>query len=130
MRGGEPDEIGRRFALRFALRAQRDVDSAHAYLMEQAGEEVADEWKAGLFEAVSLLSTLPRRFAVVPEQAHFSHAVRQIIYRRRSGSVAYRVLYTIREEPEEAPTVFIMHVRHASAHPITLAEAHALDSDT
>lgn len=71
---------------------------------------------------------MPHR-QIAPEQARFRQEIRQIIYRRRAGSVAYRVLYTIVEAEDDAPYVRILHVRHGSARPITRAEARELEAD-
>lgn len=116
------------YALRFTPRAAADIDATHARFMELLDEELADEWKAGLFEAVAPLATMPHR-QIAPEQARFRQEIRQIIYRRRAGSVAYRVLYTIVEAEDDAPYVRILHVRHGSARPITRAEARELETD-
>jgi len=96
--------------------------------MELSDKELADEWKAGLFEAVAPLATMPHR-QIAPEQVRFRQEIRQIIYRRRAGSVAYRVLYTIVEAEDDAPYIRILHVRHGSARPITRAEARELETD-
>lgn len=45
------------------------------------------------------------------------------MYRRRPGSPAYRVLFTIVEEEGEPPFVRIVHVRHGARRPMTRAEA-------
>jgi plasmid stabilization system protein ParE len=125
----EPEEEPfRTYALRFTPRARADVDTAHARLMELAGEKVADEWQAGLFAAIATLATTPRR-QIAPESARFQQEVRQLVYRRRPGSVAYRILYTIVETEEDAPYVRILHVRHGSARPITRAEARKIETE-
>jgi len=116
------------YALRFTPRAAADIDAAHARFMEMVNEEIADEWKAGLFEAVAPLAMMPQR-QIAPERVRFRQEVRQIIYRRRAGSVAYRVLYIIVESEDDAPYVRILHVRHGSARPITRAEARELEID-
>jgi len=117
-----------RYALRFTPRAAADIDAAHARFMELSDKELADEWKAGIFEAVAPLATMPHR-QIAPEQVRFRQEIRQIIYRRRAGSVAYRVLYTIVEAEDDAPYIRILHVRHGSARPITRAEARELETD-
>ena len=116
------------YALRFTPRAAADIDAAYDRFVEMLDQEIADEWKAGLFEAVAPLSTMPHH-QIAPERTRFRQEVRQIIYRRRTGSVAYRVLYLIVEAEEDAPFVRILHVRHGSARPITRAEARELEAD-
>lgn len=121
------EEMPRIYGLRFTPRAAADIDAAHARFMELSSEELADEWKAGLFDAVAPLSTMPHR-QIAPENARFQQEVRQLIYRRRMGSVAYRILFTIMESQEDAPYVRILHVRHGSARPMTRAEARDIEA--
>lgn len=83
--------------------------------MEKTDEEMADEWQSGLFDAISTLASSPRRFATAPENARFRQELRQLIYRRRIGSVAYRILFAIIETPDDAPLVRVLHVRHGAA---------------
>ncbi len=126
----EPEETSRPYALRFTQRALHDMDSAHAHFMESAGAEVADEWRIGLLDAVATLATMPRRQEAAPESRRFKQEVRQLIYRRRLGSVAYRILFTIHEESGgDPPMVLVIHLRHGAARPITRAEARELEAE-
>ena len=122
-------EEPRFYALRITPRAAADIDAAHARFVELTDEEIADDWKAGLLEAVAPLAFMPHR-QIAPEQARFQQEIRQIIYRRRTGSVAYRVLFTIVEEKDDASYVRILHVRHGAARPITRAEAKEIEAAT
>jgi plasmid stabilization system protein ParE len=124
--GSNEPESFRIYALRFTDRARTDIDAAHARFVALAGQVVADAWKDGLFEAVASLSTMPRR-ALASEQRRFRHEVRQLIYRRPGSDVAYRVLFTIVEEAEDAPFVRIVHVRHGAQRPISRAEAREIE---
>lgn len=128
MSAPEHEETPRIYALRFTPRARNDIDAAHARFLVLSGEAVADAWKAGLFDAVATLATTPRR-QTAPESARFRQEVRQLIYRRRPGSVAYRVLFTLVEADADAPYVRILHVRHGSARPITRAEAREIEAE-
>ena len=74
----------------------------------------------GLKETIAGLSTRPRRYSVVPER--FRREVRHALYHRPGSQSVYRILFTItgeQESSEDAPTVTILHVRHASSRPIT-----------
>lgn len=64
------EDTPRTYSLRFTPRAAADIDAAHARFAELSSEELADEWKAGLFEAVTPLSTLPHR-QIAPEMPAF-----------------------------------------------------------
>lgn len=122
------EDTPRTYVVRFTLRAAADIDAAHARFVDFSGEEIADEWKAGLFDAVAPLSTIPHR-QIAPENSRFQQEVRQLIYRRRTGSVAYRILFTIIDSQADAPYIRILHVRHGSARPITRAEARDMEAN-
>jgi plasmid stabilization system protein ParE len=108
------------YALRFTFAARADIDEERVRLAAIVGEEAANSWRAGLLEAISTLATLPQRCIVAQEDVLFPEAVvRQFLYRRRRGSAAYRVLFTIHEYPDDAPFVRVQHVRHAAQAPLT-----------
>jgi plasmid stabilization system protein ParE len=122
------EEADRVYAVRLDPRARADIDAAHVHFVEISGDAVADEWQNGLFAALATLAQLPRRQPIAPENRHFRREVRQLVYRRRPGSVAYRVLFTINSEAaDEAPSVYILHVRHGTARPMTQAEARRIE---
>lgn len=116
------------FALRFTPRARADIEAAHARFAELSGPDMADEWQAGLLDAAATLARTPHR-ALAPENARFAQDVRQLIYRRRRGSVAYRLLFVLVETPDDPPFVRILHVRHGSARPVTRTQARDIDAD-
>lgn len=124
----EAEEAPRRYALRISARARDDIEAAATRFVELSGAQVANEWKDGLYEAIASLATTPRR-QVAPENNRFRQEVRQLVYRRRPGAPAYRVLFTIREPEDDAPYVRILHVRHGARRPITRAEAHAIEAE-
>lgn len=115
------------YALRLTPRAAADIDTAYARFVELTDEEIAGDWKAGLLEAMAPLAFMPHR-QIAPEQARFKQELRQIVYRRRTGSVAYRVLFTIVDSEDDAPHVRILHVRHGAARPMTRAEAREIEA--
>lgn len=117
------------FALRLAPRALMDADAAHSWFVETAGPEIADAWIDGFFEEITSLVTLPRRFPIASESDLLRANVRQMIYRRHGSRVAYKVLFTVNEPPEEAPFILIVHVRHGSRRPMTTREARAIRSE-
>ncbi len=119
-------EEPRVYALRITPRAAAEIDAAHARFAELVDDEIADDWKAGLLEAIAPLAFMPHR-QIAPEQSRFKEEIRQIVYRRRTGSVAYRVLFTIVEAADDAPFVRIIHVRHGAAKRMTRAEAKEIE---
>jgi plasmid stabilization system protein ParE len=117
------------FALRLHERAFRDINAAHARFAALVSPEIADEWRDGLREAIASLAAKPRRCPLAPER--FRREVRQLLYRRPGSRTAYRILFTLSgQEPDspDAPTVTVLHVRHASARPISRAQAREIES--
>ena len=51
-----------------------------------------------------------------------------MLYRRTAGGPAYRVLFVLRENSDDAPTVTIIHVRHAAHKPMTRKEAREIEA--
>lgn len=76
-----------------------------------------------MFAAISSLATLPRRCVLAREERFFLREVRQLVFRGTAGSAAYRVLFRVADGGQDAPTVFVLHVRHSARVPLTRAEA-------
>jgi plasmid stabilization system protein ParE len=107
----------------------RDIDAAYVRFAEVVSETAANEWRDGLIDALSELARFPRRCPLAPEP--FQREVRQHLYRRPYSRVAYRILFTIigdQDESSDPPTVIILHLRHASARPVTAAQAREIES--
>jgi plasmid stabilization system protein ParE len=126
---GEPDDAPLRvYGLRFTDRALAEIDMAHDRLAAFGREDAADSWEKGLFEEIAKLATLPLRHSAPSEAARFRGNVRQLMYRRSSGS-ACRVLFTVREESLDGPLITVLTVRHGAAKPITRSEAREMEAD-
>ena len=91
------------------------------------GAEAGRAWYDGLRDAIALLSHSPRRSPLISENGRFRAEVRQLLYRRTPHGAAWRILFTVQEAAEDAPTVSILHVRHAAQKPITRAEARQIE---
>lgn len=128
MSGAAGDEGTPVYAVRFSVQAQQDVIDAAFRLAEITQEPtLAQQWAEGLYREVGRLATNPRVYAVTERETRlFGRETRQMLYRRSSSSVAYRVLFTIREAAEEGPTIIVIHVRHGGRRPPTRDEAHRL----
>ena len=124
----EDNGANRRYALRVLPRAERDIEAHTVRMADVADPDIARAWYKGLFEAVAALSRSPRRHAVISENRHFRREVRQVLYRRTPAGPAWRILFTVDEGAEDAPTVNLLHVRHAAQRPITRAEARQLEA--
>jgi plasmid stabilization system protein ParE len=117
------------YVLRVQEHAARDINAAYVRLAELTSPENADEWQDGLRQAIASLATSPRRCPLVPEK--FRHETRQLLYRRPGSQVAYRILFTIIGEQAQSPdppTVIILHIRHASARPITRTQVREIET--
>lgn len=118
------------YALRLHERAVRDINAAFVRLAEMVSEEHAYLWRDGLRNAIASVAARPRRFPLARER--FRREVRQLLYARVGSKTTYRILFTITGETAdslEAPTVTILHIRHASARPITRNKAREIDSE-
>lgn len=116
------------YAIRLHQRAQRDIDEALLRLADLAGEQIAAEWREGLLDALATLAARPRRYPLAREDRLFRREVRQLVYRRTPGGPAYRALYTVYEADDEAPFVFVLHIRHGARRPLSRAEAGEIEA--
>ena len=124
---GEPDDSPLRvYGLRFTDRALAEIDTIHDRLAEYVGKASADAWEKGLFDEIAKVATLPLRNPAAAEATRFRGNVRQLMYRRGS---AYRVLFAVREESLDGPTISILTVRHGVAKPITRTEAREMEAE-
>jgi len=92
-----------------------------------AGEETAEEWQAGIRREIAKLSQFPARLPIAPEDKLFQETVRVLLYRRTARGPAYRIFFILRETEQEAPTVGIIHVRHAARAKMTRKEAREIE---
>jgi len=117
------------YALRILPRAERDIDAHVVRTADLSGSDIALAWHKGLMAAVATLSQNPRRQGVISENRRFRQEVRQHLYRRTPSGPVWRILFTVVEGLEDAPTVNILHVRHGAQRPITQAEARHIEAD-
>ena len=123
----EPEDTPRRYALRILPRVESDVDAHAERLAALTDPQNAQNWHRGLFAQIATLTQNPRRYPIIPEQARFTREVRHLLYRPKPGGPTWRVLFTIREDAEDAPTVALMHVRHGAQRHITRREAREIE---
>lgn len=123
----QDDEAPRRYALRIQPQAERDIDAHTVRMAELAGADVARAWHRHLFETIATLAENPKRNPLVSEAGRFRREVRQHLYRRTPDGPAWRILFIVTEDAEDAPTVNIIHIRHGAQRPITRAEARRLE---
>ena len=96
--------------------AEDDAERIYRWLAERAPLR-APEWFVGLEEAVGSLKTNPHRCPLAPEGREFLQDIHQLLYGKRRGT--YRILFRI---VEEAATVEVLHIRHASRKHLRLEE--------
>ncbi len=123
----QDDEQPQTYALRISPRAERDIEAHVVRMADLAGADIARAWHEGLFNAIAALAQNPNRYAVISENRRFRREVRQFLYRRTPNGPAWRVLFTLDEAAEDAPTVNLLHVRHGAQRPITRAEAQEIE---
>lgn len=117
------------YAIRLHHRARIDIDTAILRLAEFSSEKAAVDWHNGLFDALATLAVRPGRCPLVRENRLFSSDVRQHLYSQTPGGPTYRILFTIRESVDEAPFVFVLHIRHGARGPITRSEARSIEAE-
>ena len=116
------------WAIRTTKRARSDMEAAEERLAELTDEAIAEAWSEGLNTEIAKLAQLPTRWPLAEEDKLFRETVRRMLYRRTESGPAYRVLFVLREAPDDAPTVTIIHVRHAAQKPMTRKEAQGIES--
>jgi plasmid stabilization system protein ParE len=125
-----PEEMDRLWSLRLTRRARTDIEAAHVSLAENAGLVIADAWQEGLEAVIASLSHLPQRCSAAQEADLFpAPLVRQLIYRRSRSSPAYRILFRLHDNPDDAPFVRLIALRHGAQAPLTADEAQVLHDE-
>lgn len=122
------DEPAAIWAVRTTKRARSDMEAAEERLAALTDEEVAEAWSEGLEAEIAKMAQLPARWPVAEEDKLFRESVRRMLYRRTPNGLAYRVLFVLRENPDDSPTVTIIHVRHAAQKLMTQKEAREIES--
>ena len=116
------------WAIRTTTRARSDIAAAWRHFAGTASEETADAWRQGLDLEIAKLAQFPAMWPVAEEDKLFRESIRRMLYRRTPSGPAYRVLFVLRQNPDDAPTVTIIHVRHAAQKPMTRKEAREIES--
>lgn len=116
------------YAVRLRRYAQADVDEAFISLADAIDVDYATAWLSGLRGTLAKLATFPKRWLVV-KTGRFRQEVRVVPYRYNPGGVTYLVHFLISEAEDDAPTVYILHVRHGARKPISLAEARKIEAE-
>lgn len=107
--------------------AETEADTAFLQISQTTSIEKARHWQANLLKAIESLAQMPRRCPLSRENQYFSQEIRQLIY--GEGRRAYRILFTILEN-EDASTVRIFHLRHATQLPLGEAQDRSDDTPT
>ena len=107
---------------------QRNHRSAAQHFTRTASEDIAEEWQKGLQKEIAKLAQFPTRLPVAPEDNFFTETIRVLLYRRTVRGPAYRVFFFLRDDGQDAPTVAIVHVRHAAQKPMTRKEARGIEA--
>jgi plasmid stabilization system protein ParE len=116
------------WAIRFTDRASDDIQAAEDYLVETAGDDIAKAWSRGLIVEVAKLARFPTIWPAAEEDKLFKQSVRRMLHRRTKRGPACRVLFVLRQSPDDAPTVGTIHVRHSARAPVTQQEAWKIEA--
>ena len=113
------------YAVRLAGGVARTIASEYERLEELTGPMLADRWRDGILDTIQSLATLPERCVIARENPLYqegtgaSDTIRQIIYQRRRGGPAWRLLFTVHEADEnDPPTIWVRHIRHGAQEPM------------
>ena len=104
------------------------MEVAEERLAALADENVAEAWSEGLNTEIAKLAQFPAMWPLAEEDKLFRENVRRMLYRRTPSGLAYRVLFVLRENPDDSPTVMVIHVRHAAQRPMTRKEAQEIEA--
>lgn len=121
-------ELPQVWSIRISRWADEEIETARLYFERTAGEEIAEEWLAGLRREIAKLAQFPARMGAAPEDKLFQATVRDFLYHRTARGPAYRVFFVLMETPQDAPTVRITHIRHASRAGMTRREAREIEA--
>lgn len=110
------------YALRIHRRARADMDDERQKIAGLADAQEGRRWQAELLETIATLATYPNRCVTARENRLFRQEIRQLSHKK-----FYRILFTVVEAAEEAPFVFILHIRHGARRPMTRREARDIE---
>lgn len=91
-----------RYRVRITAAAQKDVQSIHLYIAEDA-PRTADAWVGELHRQIQTLEQFPSRCAAIPEATELGREYRHLIYGR------YRTIFRV-----DGRVVWIVRVVHGA----------------
>ncbi len=105
------------YAARLALAVRQTLDTERDRLQAEHGAEAAVRWLEVMDTALSSLSIFPERCAVAREDVLLPARVRQLLVPPRRPR--WRLLFTVHEGDDEAPTVRVHLLRPIARAPLT-----------
>lgn len=105
------------YAIRIAPAVRQAIDDERDRLLSEYGVDAAIRWLDSVDTALSSLSIFPERCAIARESVLISAHVRQLLLPPRRPR--WRLLFTVHEGADEAPTVRIQLIRHVAQAPLT-----------
>ena len=89
--------------------AEADIEAIFQRLLLRSPES-AVRFRNGVEGAVASLALMPERCAIAPDNGQLGHPIRQLIHRH--GATAYRVLFSVFDEVDDAlGVVRVLRVR-------------------
>ena len=120
------------YVLQFAEEFFADLRDGWEHFRLHASEKIADEWEASLLQETRKISGNPLGYGLALEYTHFKKSVRRLLHQRTKSSATYRVLFYLKEPIEQEDgtkitPVFVFAALHASAKPLSMRKARALE---
>lgn len=110
------------YEVRLHTGVREEILAEYTRIFNFSGSEVARGWKDGLYDAFASLETVGGSLALAPEAQANNLPIRQLIYRRKPRSPAYRVLYLVLEDDRSPRIIRVLHIRQGAQKPLTLRE--------
>ena len=129
--GRSPADEPKRYAVRIAVRANRELLDTYEALAQSAGdEEAARQWYIHVRAEIGTLATLPGRYPVRPvESKRIGLHVRRFLYRRPPAGMGHHVYYVMEEDSPDGPLVTVVHIRHAARRAMTAKEGRQISEE-
>lgn len=105
------------YAIRLMPSAKQEIDEERNRLLRESGLDSAVRWLQTMDIALSSLATYPRRCAVARESVLLPDEVRQLLIPPRYPR--WRLLFTVHEGGDDAPTIRVHLLRHTAQAPLT-----------
>jgi plasmid stabilization system protein ParE len=95
------------------LEAKRNLHNAYLFIRRDS-VQAANRWSGEIRRSIRALNRFPARCPVAPESYALDAPIHELLFGSGNRGT-YRILFTIIDK-----TVFVLHIRHGSMHPLLL----------